>query len=315
MLRLRYARGAERPHVVVMTDDAPSVVVDAEEVELLADEIEVGGGEVWPCSAEDLAHLLGIASLEDGIEILPVHVRVGAARRGEIVGTLRRRVLRLEIDDKADLMLSRGAIGAHGHRVGAKQVVRGDRRLVEIGVSRGQQADEVAAIRHDPRLVERRPVLHPAIERAEHHVCILGEPLGDVGIEPAAAVVERRRKVPMIERRKGRDAFREQRIDESLVKGESLRIHAPLPFGEHTAPRYAEAIRAQTKLAHQLDIRRPAAVVVARDVAGITVCGATLRVGEALPDARTRAVGERRTFDLIRGCGRAPQETVREAIV
>src|SRR3546814_3007038 len=53
--------------------------------------------------------------------------------------------------------------------------------------------------------------------------------------------------------------------------------------------------------------------MVARDVAGVALCGHQPRVvAEALPDARARAVGERRSLDLIGGGRRAPQEIVGE---
>src|SRR3546814_15727782 len=53
--------------------------------------------------------------------------------------------------------------------------------------------------------------------------------------------------------------------------------------------------------------------MVARDVAGVALCGHQPRVvAEALPDARSRAVGERRTLDLTGGGRRAPQAIVSE---
>src|SRR5262249_61978452 len=56
--------------------DATSVVVDAEEVDRLADQREVVRRPVWPCFAEDLAHLLGIATAEYGVEVLAGHLNI-----------------------------------------------------------------------------------------------------------------------------------------------------------------------------------------------------------------------------------------------
>src|SRR5207253_9425619 len=59
---------------------------------------------------------------------------------------------------------------------------------------------------------------------------------------------------------------------------------------------------------HQRDVLRGAPVVIARDVAGVAVVHEARRVREAVPDARARAVGERRPFDLIGGRRRPPEK-------
>src|SRR2546426_10301405 len=51
-----------------------------------------------------------------------------------------------------------------------------------------------------------------------------------------------------------------------------------------------------------------AVVLVAGDVARLAPQGSAGRVGKAVPDARARAVGERRALDLIGGRSRPPQE-------
>src|SRR5437867_1314113 len=66
---------------------------------------------------------------------------------------------------------------------------------------------------------------------------------------------------------------------------------------------------------HQLDVFGPAAVVVARHVAGLAQVGAPGSVGEAVPDARPRPVGERRAFDLVSGSGGPPEKTLGEGRV
>ena len=76
---------------------------------------------------------------------------------------------------------------------------------------------------------------------------VFGEPVGDVAIEPAAAIVERGGKVPVIERRHRLDAGFEQRIDEPAIEIEAVLIHAARALGEDAAPRNAEAIRLQAE--------------------------------------------------------------------
>ena len=60
---------------------------------------------------------------------------------------------------------------------------------------------------------------------------VLGEPLGDVAIQPAAAVVERRRQVPVIERDRRLDALLEQRVDQAVVEVEPCALTRPVPSG------------------------------------------------------------------------------------
>ena len=82
---------------------------------------------------------------------------------------------------------------------------------------------------------------------------------------------------------------------------------------EHATPRNAEAIRTQAQRVHQVDIALEAPIMVAGDVAGIAVDNAPWCVYEAMPDARPRAVRERRAFDLVRGRSAAPQEALWKA--
>ena len=61
---------------------------------------------------------------------------------------------------------------------------------------------------------------------------VVGEAPGGVALGPAAALFERLRQVPVVERREGADAGGEQRVDEAAVvsRGPS-RSPCPLPFG------------------------------------------------------------------------------------
>jgi hypothetical protein len=164
--RLAHARGADRPRGVVVPHDAAGVVVDAEEVERPAHRVEVRVGGSGPGLAEDRRQLLRMAAEDRRIEVLAVHVGVGSPGRLPVVLRLRRRVLRLEVDDEADPGHALRAERVDRGAVGAEQIVRCDRRLEEASVSGRQAAVEVAAVGDHPRLVERRPHRHAPRERA-----------------------------------------------------------------------------------------------------------------------------------------------------
>src|SRR5438128_110681 len=66
---------------------------------------------------------------------------------------------------------------------------------------------------------------------------------------------------------------------------------------------------------HQRDVFFVAVVVIAGDVAGVAVGHASGRVRKARPDARAGSVRERRSLDLIRRGGGAPEEVGRKTEV
>ena len=52
--------------------------------------------------------------------------------------------------------------------------------------------------------------------------------------------------------------------------------------------------------------------MIARDIAGVAVAHEIRRVREPMPNARTRPIGQRRSFDLVGGRRAAPQKIGRE---
>ena len=252
--------------------------------------------------------------MEHRVEVLPVHVRLGAPGRREIVRCRRCRVLGLDVDHQADLVLADRAVGLHRLAVRAQQVMRGDRRLETVLVARCEGAVKIAAVGHDPRFVEGRPQLHAVVEPAKHHARVVGKPVGDVGVQPAAAVVERGRQVPVEERRHGLDAVGEQGVDQSLVEAQAGFVHPAPAFGQDAPPRDAEAVSRQTEPLHQGDVVFHALVVIAGDVAGVAVLGQARGAQEPVPDAGPGAVGQRRPLDLVRRRGGAPKKGSRKVV-
>ena len=129
-------------------------------------------------------------------------------------------------------------------------------------------------------------------------------------------VVERVGKIPVVERDHRRDVLREQRVDQLIVEGETGGVDAPRAFGENASPRDAEAVRRAVRVR---DISSTSAcvamVVIGGDVARVAVDDLAGRVREPMPDARPRAVGERRAFDLVRRRGGAPEKSFGKAVV
>src|SRR6185437_4485271 len=111
----------------------------------------------------------------------------------------------------------------------------------------------------------------------------------------------------------GLDAGGEQRVHQPVVERESGAIDRSRSEREDAAPGNAEPIGAQAELAHELHIVWPAVIMIGGDVTRLAIRGAPRGVREAMPDARSRTVGERRTFDLIGGRGGSPEEAFGKA--
>ena len=181
-------------------------------------------------------------------------------------------------------------------------------------MSRRERAVQIAAVGDDPRLVERCPDRLPVVESAEHHRRVFGEPAGDVAIEPSAAIIERRRQIPMKKRDERLNVRGAKRIDQAPVEVQSFLIHAPFAFRKNSAPRNAESIGIQSELAHERDVRFVTMVMIASDITVFIVRHQSGCVTEAVPDTRAGSIGERRSFNLIRRGGRSPKEVSGERV-
>ena len=235
-----------------------------------------------------------------------------AVRRRAVLGGVARRVLRAEVDDEPDVGVGLGAEGLDGGPVGAEQVVRGECRLGRALAAGGVPPEEVPEHGRDPRLVERDHLVHAVAEAAGDDRGVLGEVVGHVAVEPAAPVVERGREVPVVERRRGRDAGLEQGVHEAVVERKPGLVHGPHAVRQHARPGDAEAVGPEPELGHEADVVRPPAVVVAGDVAGRPVGDPAGLVGEPIPDREARPVGAGRPLDLVRRRRGAPEEAGRE---
>ena len=111
-------------------------------------------------------------------------------------------------------------IGRDGGGVREQQVLRHGGGFGPVAPARCVPAFDVTLIDDHPRLVDRRPQRHAIAQRAVHQLGILGEPIGGLRIGPAAAILQRLRQVPMVERHHRLDAMFQQRVDQPAVEVE-----------------------------------------------------------------------------------------------
>ena len=199
-VRLTHASSPGRERGRVGPDDTARVVVDAQEI----DRPSNGGGllhrGVRPRVAVHGAERLGVDTEEHRVEVLSVEVRVRAVGRRAISFIERRWRLRFQVDDEPDLVAAGRAVGIHGCRVRAQEVMRDARGLGEARMPGRQHAAHIPAVRHDPWLVEGHPQVHAIVEGAHDDIGVVGEPGGTIGVQPSAVILERGRQIPVVER-------------------------------------------------------------------------------------------------------------------
>ena len=294
------------------------VEVHAEEVERGRDRREVSGLQrvAEPCAAvvEQGLDVRRVAGAEQGIEEPAVRVAVAELGRAPVLVRVTVRRGHLEIERDPD----RGRAGPASGRPAPLGRVRAacgatpgpPSEVREAGrVAPGLVADE----RRDPRLVQGHPLRDAVAQRAEHGRRVIGEALGGLAGGPAAEPrLERLRQVPVVQRHDRRDVALEQLVDQPCVEVEAALVERPATLREDPRPGDAEAIRLEPDLLHQVEVLRPAVVVVAGDVAGVAVLDHARRVAEAVPDRLAAAVLGDGALDLVGGRGGPPQEVSRE---
>ena len=200
-----------------------------------------------------------------------------------------------EVEHDADRRL-RGDLTdlAHGEGMADQQMVSGRHAGGAVLAPGGVFARHVAVVRRDERLIDRHPRRDPVAEPFDDDPGVLGERLGGRPHRPAATVLERLGKIPVVQRRQRRDS----RLRGARRRGgRRSRGHdgspSPTPVGSDTRPGDREAVGVEADLAHHLDVVAPTVVVVARHRTARAVGDLARRGAEAVPDALAAPVGGR----------------------
>ena len=202
--------------------------------------------------------------------------------------------------------------GRGGQAVPEQLVVGGGYRIEHQLPARCVSAQPVTIESYHAWLVQRYPQRDPVGQPACGETGVLGEPVGGVPGQPAAVVFELLRQVPMEEGWYRRDAAGQQPVGELVVEIKSGRIGRPLAVRLDPGPGDREPVAGHSELGHQLDVLRPAVIMIIRDVTGVAVPDGAGLPAEHVPDRVTAAVFGYRAFDLIGGSRDAPRETGRE---
>src|SRR4029077_12853560 len=104
---------------------------------------------------------------------------------------------------------------------------------------------------------------------------------------------------PVIEAQPGRDAARDQPVDQPVVKVEPARLDRAAAGRQNARPRGREAISIEAAARQPFHVLDPAMIVIAGDIAGVAVLHYAGRMRVHIPDALATPVLVDRAFDLI----------------
>ena len=118
----------------------------------------------------------------------------------------------------------------HAEGVRDQQMMGGRERCVRFGPPGRVRADAIPVVGHDVGLVQRREVADPVTQPAGDERRELAERIGRRADGPAARVLQRLGKIPVVQRDEGVDAAGEELVDEAVVEVEARFVGAPRPL-------------------------------------------------------------------------------------
>src|SRR5262245_49313659 len=118
---------------------------------------------------------------------------------------------------------------------------------LRVLLARRMDAEDVTRGRRRQRLVQGDPILDAIAERPPHQRGILTEGFRRGALAPAAAIIERLRQIPMVERDERSDVLRQQRVDQLAVEVEPALIAGAAAGWNDARPGDREAIRIEAE--------------------------------------------------------------------
>src|SRR5262245_41161618 len=176
-----------------------------------------------------------------------------------------------------------------------------------------EHAGRMAEFHERRALVEREEVPGPVAELFGDVAGIVRERLGGVAPFPPAAILQRLRQVPVIERWERRDVVGDEVVEEPVVEVEALRIWRAAALRKYPRPRNGEPVRSGGERFHRPHVVSISVIVIVGDVAVVVVADLSRRVRERVPYRRATAILADGAFDLIGGGGGAPEKSCRKS--
>ena len=191
------------------------------------------------------------------------------------------------------------AQGLHAEAVGQELVVDGGEGVEDQAVARGVDAEGVAVEGDGDRFVERDPLGDAVAEALGRPPRVLGEAFRRGPVQPAAAVFQRQRSVPVVQGGHGGDAGFQQLVDQPVVEVEALAVERAACRPAGSAARRGRSGRSRCRAS--ASARRPPAAGCSgrrrRRGSGRPWMAAGL-FGKGVPAGGPAAAGGEGSFDL-----------------
>ena len=251
---------------------------------------------------EPLKHVVRVAAEQQRVKEPAIDETVLTLRGGDVGGRRGRGPAAREVERDADARgRASGPKRSDGEAVGDQQVVGDLQRRWPVAQAGRLDSVGVGTERNAPWLVVRDPVRHDVAQSIGHRAGIAGEALGRVARRPAAAVLQRRRKVRVIQRDHRLDATLAESGCQSPVEVDALAVEPAAAVRLHARPGDREAVGLEPKRGHELEVLFPAVVVVTRDGGGGAARDRARLAAEAVPDRLAAPVLRGGALDLVGG--------------
>src|ERR1700722_7277097 len=136
---------------------------------------------------------------------------------------------------------------------------------------------------------------------------------GEIAIRPTPAIFERLRQIPVVDGAEWTYSSSKQGVDQPAVMIQTFAVWRTGAGRLNARPGDGEAVALLIQLACQHDVLRIQMVLIAGDVSGRASLYLADGMGESIPDRLAFAILIPRAFNLVCGCRRAPQKTIRKA--
>src|SRR5215467_5958421 len=285
---------------------ARRIDVDADEIDRSTDRVHVLSGDLRSIRAGSCQEGVAVAAFHDRGQVRRIELAGGELGRLDMLGRLDDGYAYADVLRRPGL---RARARARANRLDRKPV--GEQRMMPHLVQPagwqlqpGREDAGCMAEFHERReLVEREEMPGPVAELFGDVTGIVRERLGGVAPFPPAAILQRLRQVPVIERWERRDVVGGKVVEEPVVEVEALRIWRAAALRKYPWPRNGEPVRSGGERLHRLHVVSISVIVIVGDVAVVVVADLSRRVRECVPYRWATAILADGAFDLIGGGG------------
>ena len=163
------------------------------------------------------------------------------------------------------------------------------------------------------RLIEGKEMADAVRKMGSHELRILIKPFRRLRIQPAASLMKRIGKIPVIQRHIRLNAVFNEAVYKMIIIGETFLIDLSGSFRQDPGPVYRKTVRLQSHLFHDRHIFFVTVVLITGHITCMMLIDMTVLFTEYIPDVQSFSIFISGTFHLIgSGCG-SPYEIFSEA--